>query len=221
MNKYKRGETNPVAIIVAIVAMFMVVPPLVMMSTFFDIKLTGTHIILIILAAVVIWIIAIYNSLINARQKVKQASSGIDVYLKQRFDLIPNIVETVKGYSKHEATVLEQITRLRTEYDNREQGNMKQNQELNERFTNLLGLVEAYPELKANESFLNLQKLLTKVESQLQAARRIYNIEVTEYNTKRLKFPNNIIANVFGFGEEALFEATEVERQVVKTTFDN
>ncbi|MBR6641221.1 MAG: LemA family protein [Clostridia bacterium] len=192
-----------------------------MMSHVFNIKLTGTHLWLIVIGVIVIWIIAMYNSLVNARQKVKQASSGIDVYLKQRFDLIPNIVETVKGYAKHEATVLEQITMLRSEYDNREQGNMKQNQELNERFTNLLGLVESYPELKANESFLNLQKLLTKVESQLQAARRIYNIEVTEYNTKRLKFPNNIIASIFGFGEETLFEATEVERQVVKTSFDN
>lgn len=221
MNKYKRGEANPAAIIVAIVAIFMVLPPLTMMSHMFNIKLTGTHLWLIVIGVIVIWIIAMYNSLVNARQKVKQASSGIDVYLKQRFDLIPNIVETVKGYAKHEATVLEQITMLRSEYDNREQGNMKQNQELNERFTNLLGLVESYPELKANESFLNLQKLLTKVESQLQAARRIYNIEVTEYNTKRLKFPNNIIASIFGFGEETLFEATEVERQVVKTSFDN
>lgn len=221
MNKYKRGETNPAAIIIAVVAIFMVLPPLTMLTQVFDIKLTGTHVMLIVVAAVVIWIIAMYNSLVNSRQKVKQASSGIDVYLKQRFDLIPNIVETVKGYVKHEATVLEQITMLRSEYDNREQGNMKQNQELNERFTNLLGLVEAYPELKANEQFLNLQKVLTKVESQLQAARRIYNIEVTEYNTKRLKFPNNIIASIFGFGEETLFEATEVERQVVKTNFNN
>ena len=216
MNRLKKGETNPAIIIVFVVMLFMILPPLTMFLRFADIKITGVHMVLIAIAVVVVWAICMYNSLVKARQRVKQASSGIDVYLKQRFDLIPNIVETVKGYAKHEATVLEQITRLRTEYDNREQGNMRQNQELNERFTNLLALVEDYPELKANESFLNLQKLLTKIESQLQAARRIYNVEVTEYNTKRLKFPNNIIANMLGFTEESLFEASEVERQNVK-----
>ncbi|MBR6689604.1 MAG: LemA family protein [Clostridia bacterium] len=221
MNKLKRGETNPAIVIVVIMMIVMVIPPLTMLGTFTGFVLNGKTILLITIAAIAIWVIAMYNSLIKGRQRVKQASSGIDVYLKQRFDLIPNIVETVKGYVKHEQEVLEQITRLRAEYDNREQGNMKQNQELNERFTNLLGLVEAYPELKANEQFLSLQKLLTKIESQLQAARRIYNVEVTEYNTKRLKFPNNIIANMFNFEEAALFEATEVERQVVKTSFDD
>ena len=220
MSKFKRGETNPAVIIVVIMMIVMVMPPLAMVGRFTNFKLTGTHIIGIIAAAILLWMMIVYNSLVKGRERVKQASSGIDVYLKQRFDLIPNIVETVKGYVKHEATVLEQITMLRSEYDNREQGNMKQNQELNERFTNLLGLVEAYPELKANEQFLNLQKVLTKVESQLQAARRIYNMEVTEYNTNRLKFPNNIIAGVFSFGEATLFEATEVERQTVSTKMD-
>ncbi len=220
MNKLKRGEANPVIIIVAIMMIVMVIPPLTMFGRFIDFKLTGTHIFGIIVAVILLWIIIVYNSLVNGRERVKQASSGIDVYLKQRFDLIPNIVETVKGYTKHEASVLEEITRLRSEYDNREEGNMRQNQELNERYTNLLMLVEAYPELKADESYLNLQKLLTKIESQLQAARRIYNMEVTEYNTNRLKFPNNILANIFGFGEATLFEATEVERQAVVTKFN-
>ena len=220
MNKFKRGETNPAVIIVIVMMIVMVIPPLTMVSQFTEFKLTGTHIVGIIAAVIFLWIIIMYNSLVKGRERVKQASSGIDVYLKQRFDLIPNIVETVKGYVKHEATVLEQITMLRSEYENREQGNMKQNQELNERFTNLLGLVEAYPELKASEQFLNLQKVLTKIESQLQAARRIYNIEVTEYNTNRLKFPNSIIAGMFGFAEATLFEATEVERQSVSTKID-
>lgn len=222
MNRFKRGESNPAIIIIVVIMMIvMVVPPLTMVGKFTDFKLTGTHILGIVVGVIILWCIIMYNSLVKGRERVKQASSGIDVYLKQRFDLIPNIVETVKGYTKHEATVLEQITMLRAEYDNREQGNMKQNQELNERFTNLLGLVEAYPELKANEQFLNLQKVLTKIESQLQAARRIYNVEVTDYNTKRLKFPNSIIANMFNFEEATLFEATEVERQVVETKFDN
>jgi LemA protein len=198
----------------------MFVPQFITLSSIFDFKLTAGSIMLMGLIVVVIWMIAIYNSFVKSRQRVKQASSGIDVYLKQRFDLIPNIVETVKGYAKHEETVLEQISKLRTEYENREQGNMKQNQELNDRYTNLLALVEAYPELKANESFLNLQKLLTKIESQLQAARRIYNMEVTEYNTKRLTFPNNIVASMFNFKEAYLFEATETERQAVSTSFD-
>ena len=220
MKIFKKGETNPTIIFIIIFVVLMFLPQVLALGTIFKFKLTTGSIALIFGAVVVIWIIVMYNSFVKSRQRVKQASSSIDVYLKQRFDLIPNIVETVKEYAKHEETVLEQIAKLRTEYENREQGNMKQNQELNDRYTNLLALVEAYPELKANESFLNLQKLLTKIESQLQAARRIYNMEVTEYNIKRLKFPNNIIANIFNFDEAYLFEATEAEKQVVKTSFN-
>lgn len=209
----KKGETNPAVIIIVVVMVMMLISPLTMLFKMSGFKLTGTHILIIGAAGILIWIVCMYNSLVNSRERVKQASSGIDVYLKQRFDLIPNLVETVKGYAKYEKELLESITKLRSDYLNRNENSIKESQELNERYSNILALVEGYPELKASESFLNLQKALTKIESQLQAARRIYNMEVTEYNTKRMKVPSNIIAGLFGFKEADLFEISESTRE--------
>lgn len=163
----------------------------------------------------VIWIMSSYNKFVHLAQKVNQSAGTIDVYLKQRFDLIPNLVETVKGYAKYEENVIEKITKLRQEYTNNNNGNMAVSAELNNRYNQLLALVENYPELKANENFLNLQKQLSKVESQLQAARRIYNSDVTVYNTKVHSIPSNIIAGIFGFKEAALFEIAAHERENV------
>lgn len=181
-----------------------------------NIHLNGFAVILIILGIIICYIVAKYNKFVSLRQKVNQARGGIDVYLKQRFDLIPNLVETVKGYKNYETEVIEKITKLRYDFDNRDEKNIKQSEDLNERYTKVLALVENYPELKANESFLNLQKALSKIESQLQAARRIYNSEVTVYNTEISKFPSNIIANVFGFEEEKLFEIAVNERENIR-----
>ncbi len=164
---------------------------------------------------VVIYIVATYNKLVNLRQKVKQAVSGIDVYLKQRFDLIPNIVETVKGYANYEKEVLENITQIRNSYNEIKEGNIEGMAELNNRYTKMLAIVEKYPELKANETFLKLQKVLSKIESQLQAARRIYNSEVTGYNIKVMSFPSNVIAKIFRFEIEKLFEIATYERENV------
>lgn len=213
------GESKIVLAIFLIVFLIAFIPTITTFLTVFDVTLSAWHIWLVAGIAVLIWCIATFNSFVKLQQRIKQASGNIDVYLKQRFDLIPNIIETVKGYAKHEKEVLTAITKLRADYDKRDQNNMKESQELNERYTNILALVEEYPELKASESFLNLQKILAKIESQLQAARRIYNMEVTEYNTKRLKVPSNIIALVAGFKEADLFEATEVERNKVNTKF--
>lgn len=145
-----------------------------------------------------------YNTLVELKMKVKQAKSGIDVYCQQRFDLIPNLIETVKEYMKYEKEVFENITKLRTEYNNTK--DMKVSQELNKQINSIIAVAENYPNLKASEQFLNLQKNLEKIESQLQAARRIYNNDVTNYNTKISVVPYNIIASMFDFESEALFE---------------
>ena len=176
-------------------------------------KLNGWVIFGIIVGITIIWAVSTYNKFVSLSQRVRQAQGGIDVYLKQRFDLIPNLVETVKGYKEYEAEILANITKLRMDYENRNDQDIKQSEALNDRYTRLLAVIENYPELKANESFLKLQKTLSKLESQLQAARRIYNSEVTEYNTKRYKFPSNVIGAIFGFKEKSLFQIADAERQ--------
>ena len=180
-----------------------------------DFKLDTGAILLIILGIVVAWIIATYNKFVSLNQRVKQAQGGVDVYLKKRFDLIPNLVETVKGYKEHEEKLLTDIAKLRTDYETRNDNDIKESENLNNRFTKIIAIVEKYPELKASEQFLNLQKNLSKVESELQAARRIYNSEVTTFNTKRLKFPSNIIGKIFGFESKMLFEIEDYEKENV------
>ena len=155
-----------------------------------------------------------YNSLTKKRLRVKQAKSGIDIYLTQRFDLIPNLVECAKAYCKYEESILTEIAELRTSYNKEKDLNI--GQELNNRYYNIMAIAEGYPELKANKQFLNLQKNLTKIESQLQAARRIYNSEVTTLNISIDTFPSNIIASAFNFKKEDLFEAEPVARNNVE-----
>ena len=208
-------------IIIIVVLLVFVMPTLTMMFTMGDfiginLKITPPMIFIALVVIIIIWIVAKYNKFTHLKEKVRQARSGIDVYLKQRFDLIPNLVETVKAYSNYEKSVLQSIIELRSEYDARNKDDLKQSEELNNKYTNLLGLIENYPELKASESYLNLQKALRKIESQLQAARRIYNAEVTNYNVSIKKFPALIIANLFGYKEESLFEIIESERENVK-----
>ena len=157
-------------------------------------------IILIIIAVLLVIILKLYNDLVKARNNVRQAKSGIDIYLNQRFDLIPNLVECVKGYSKHEKSIFTEIANLRSAY-------MKQPKNIKS------AVAENYPELKASEQYLNLQKNLTKIESQLQAARRIYNLEVTNYNTKLDVVPSNLIASLFGFEHAQLFEIEDYKRE--------
>lgn len=168
--------------------------------------------VLIIVVILFVEIFIMYNNLIRARNRVKQAEAGIDVYLNQRFDLIPNLVECVKGYSKHEKSIFTEITKLRTLYMEKPQ-NIKSAENLNNKMNELIAVAENYPELKASEQYLNLQKNLTKIESQLQAARRIYNIEVTEYNNKICVVPSNIIAKMFGFKEAKLFEIEDYKKE--------
>ena len=162
-------------------------------------------IIIVVAIIILLYILIIYNSLISSKNKVKQARSTVDVYLTQRFDLIPNLVECVKGYMNYEKEILEEIAKQRSKY--METKNLKDGEELNNKCNQIIAVAENYPELKANEQFLNLQKNLSKMESQLQASRRIYNADVTIYNNRVLMFPSNILAKIFGFKEEELFQA--------------
>ena len=162
---------------------------------------------LIILLILIILVFKQYNILTDLKLKVEQSKSGIDIYLQQRFDLIPALVNTVKGYMNYEKEMLESITKLRSQYY--ETKNIKVSEQLNSQLNKILLVAENYPELKSSEQFLNLQKNLSKMESQLQAARRLYNNDVTKYNTKLNIVPYNILAMIFGFKEEDLFKTTE------------
>lgn len=176
-------------------------------------------ILLIIIFILIMTILSKYNKIVKLRNKVKQSKSGIDVYLNQRFDLIPNLVECVKGYAKHEKEIFENITKMRTEYLGSGK-NLKKAEEINNGMNKILAVAENYPDLKASEQFLNLQKNLSKMESQLQAARRIYNNDVTNYNTKISVVPNNIIASMFGFKEEELFEIEEYKKENININIE-
>lgn len=167
----------------------------------------------IILFILIIYVITKYNFFKKKRLQVEQAKKAIDIYLKQRFDLIPNLVEVVKGEKEYEKEVLESLVKLRTE--STKDSNLSEKAKLNEEYNKVLLLAENYPELKSNESFLNLQKQLTKMENQLQAARRIYNVEVTEYNTAIVTVPKNIIAGMFGFKQVEFFEISSEEKENV------
>ena len=171
--------------------------------------------VLIIIAILLIIILVIYNNLVKARNKVKQAESGIDVYLNQRFDLIPNLVECVKGYMKHESDTFAKVAEMRSKFS--ESKDLKTGSELNSEFNKLMAVGENNPNLQASEQFLNLQKNLSKMESQLQAARRVYNGDVTLYNTTISTIPSNIVASLFGFKEEELFEMEEYK--ILKASF--
>ena len=152
-----------------------------------------------------------YNKFVNLRNKIKQSRSAIEVYLNQRFDLIPNLVECVKGYMKHESDTFVKIAEMRSKFS--ENKDLETGAKLNNQFNKLMLVGEDNPDLKASEQFLNLQKNLTKMESQLQAARRVYNGDVTLYNTAISTFPSNIFALIYGFSEENLFEIEEYKKE--------
>lgn len=161
-------------------------------------------IIICIVIFILLFILSTYNGLVKKRNAVKQSRSSIDVYLTQRFDLIPNLIETVKGYAAHEKEIFESITKLRSEYNQTK--DLSKASLLNSQIDRVLLIGENYPDLKASENFLHLQKSLTRMEDQLQAARRLYNIDVTAYNTSLQTFPTNLISGILGFKEESLFE---------------
>ncbi|OGK15307.1 hypothetical protein A3H80_00420 [Candidatus Roizmanbacteria bacterium RIFCSPLOWO2_02_FULL_37_19] len=179
---------------------------------------------LIIIGAVVIviiFIIGIYNSLQTLRMRIKEALSGIDVQLKRRIDLIPNLVETVKGYAKHEKSVFENVTKARASL--MKAGSLQEKAEANNMLTDalksLFAVAEAYPDLKASTNFSELQRQLEDTEDKIAFARQFYNSNVLEYNTKIKVFPSNFIANIFGFTMEEFFEAEPEEKKKVEVKF--
>lgn len=179
-------------------------------------------IILIIVIALIILVISLYNGLISSRVKVDNAWSQIDVQLQRRFDLIPNFVETVKGYASHESETLEKVTQLRTSWANA--NTVAEKAELDNQLSGALKTImavsENYPDLKANQNFAQLAEELRNTENKISFSRQFYNDTVTIYNQKLLVFPSNIIANMFHFTSRELFKVDNEEaRKNVKVDF--
>lgn len=178
-------------------------------------------IILAIVVLIVLYVISTYNALVTLRNKVRDGWSQIDVVLKNRCDLIPNVVETVKGYAKHEKETLDAVINARNKAVSAttKEDEIKANGEVTQALSRLFALTESYPDLKANENFINLQNKLDEVEEKIRFARQFYNDTVLTYRNKLEMFPSNIVANMFGFKPEAFFEATEEERKNVQVKF--
>lgn len=178
-------------------------------------------VILAIIVVIILWVIATYNSLISLKNRVKDAWSQIDVQLKRRFDLIPNLVETVKGYTKHESETLENVIKARNTYMSATlpEDQMKADGELTKAVSKLFALSESYPDLKANTNFNDLQNQLKETENKIAMSRQFYNDIVLQYNNKVEMVPSNIIANMFHFKKETFFEAQETERENVQVKF--
>ena len=184
--------------------------------------MTLTQIILIIAAAIVLWLIFTYNGLIVLRNRTKEAWADIDVQLKRRYDLIPNLVETVRGYASHERELFEKVTEARSRAMGA--GSLKDKAQAEDALSNtlktLFAVAENYPQLRASENFQKLQDELTDTEDKIQAARRFYNGNVRDLNIKIESFPASIIASMFGFKKMEFFELQEVAaREPVKVNF--
>lgn len=180
-----------------------------------------TLIVLIVLAGLVLWIIFTYNHFIRTINRAKESWSDINVQLKRRYDLIPNLVSTVKGYSQHESSVFENVTQARavamgagTLAEKSKTENM-----LTDALKSVFAVAEAYPELKANTNFLELQRELSDTESKIQASRRFYNTNVRDLNTSIESFPGNVIANAFHFSKMEFFDMEEKAKNPVKVEF--
>ncbi|MDH7476614.1 MAG: LemA family protein [Microgenomates group bacterium] len=170
----------------------------------------------------VLYIIGAYNGLVVLKTRIQEALSGIDVQLKRRADLIPNLVETVKGYAKHEKQVFENVAKARSALMSATslQAKAEANNQLSGALKNLFAVAEAYPELKASSNFQDLQRQLEDTEDKIAYSRQFYNSNVLDYNTRIKVFPTNLIANWFNFKEEEFFQTSEEERKKVEVKFD-
>ncbi|MEK7596197.1 MAG: LemA family protein [Patescibacteria group bacterium] len=194
---------------------------LLLVSGFFD-YIEWKFNIIAIIAAVLLWLVSIYNSLVAWRFRAREAWADIDVQLKRRYDLIPNLVETVKGYAVHEKEAFENVTKARSQalsaqsiHDKEAADNM-----VTSALKSIFAIAEAYPQLRAVESFVKLQEELADTENKIQAARRFYNGNVMEYNTKIETVPANLVAKFFNFQKKEFFELeSESEREPVKVKF--
>lgn len=175
-----------------------------------------------VLGVVVIWFIVAYNGFVRLINRAKEAWSDIDVQLKRRYNLIPNLIETVKGYASHEREVLEKVTQARTSAMGAQsvEDHGKSENMLSGALKTLFAVSENYPQLKANENFLELQRELSDTENKIQAARRFYNTNVRDLNIKVDSFPANLVANIFKFQKKEFFEIEEeAAREPVKVDF--
>lgn len=176
------------------------------------------YILIGIIVLIILYALVQYNNFVKLNNSVKESFSTMDIYLKKRWDLIPNLVEVVKGYAKHEKDTFSEITELRTRsYDNM---SIDKKIDINEQLTNslsrIMAISENYPELKASENFSQLSKELTKIEDEIANSRKYYNGTVRMLNNKVQMFPSNLIASIFGFKEYKMFEINENEKDNVK-----
>ncbi|MDH5442380.1 MAG: LemA family protein [Candidatus Nomurabacteria bacterium] len=188
--------------------------------------MTILWIILGILGVILLWGVASYNGFITLKNRTNEAWADIDVQLKRRYDLIPNLINTVKGYAAHESSVFQAVTQARTAAISAEQSGdpekiAKSENMLTGALKSVFAVAEAYPELKANENFQELQRELSDTENKIQAARRFYNANVRDFNTRAESFPSNIIAKMFKFIAREFFELNDApeERENVKVDF--
>lgn len=192
------------------------------MGAFAVILLVGTAIFCAILIGIVFLLVVVYNNLVKLRVLVEEGWSGIDVQLKKRYDLIPNLVNTVKGYAKHEEETFAKVTKYRNAAMNA--GSVEEQIQNENMLTgtlkSLFAVSEAYPELKADQSFLKLQEELSEIEDELEGARRYYNGTVREFNMKVESFPINLVAGILNFKKRPFFEAEEESRENVEVNFN-
>ncbi|MEG0073760.1 MAG: LemA family protein [Clostridia bacterium] len=181
----------------------------------------GLIITLVVLLLLAFFVMAVYNSLVSAKLKVKNAWAQIETQLKRRFDLIPNLIETVKGYAKHEEGTFQKVIEARNSFNSASnvEETAKATNELSSTLKSIFALAESYPDLKANTNFLDLQQQLSETENKIAFARQFYNDTVQMYNEKILVFPNNIIASIFKYTEEEFFKTTEEEKENIKVQF--
>lgn len=181
----------------------------------------GWTILLVVVVLLVLYFITTYNGLVNLRNMVKDQWAQVDVLLKRRADLIPNLVETVKGYAAHEKDTLEAVINARNKAVSAttSEEEMKANGELTGALNRLFALAESYPELKANTNFIDLQNNLKEAEDKISYARQFYNDAVLKYKNKLEMFPSNIVASMFGFKPEAFFEVSEKDKEVPQVKF--
>ncbi len=176
------------------------------------------YIIMAVIILLIVYIFVLYNSFVSLNNKVKEAFATMDVYLKKRWDLIPNLVETVKGYANHEQETFSEVTKLRnSNYESMSnEEKIITNEKMNTKIDRIMALKEAYPELKANENFKDLSEQLKKIEDDIANSRKYYNAVVRVYNNKVEMFPNNLVAKIFGYHSKKMFEAKNEERKNVK-----
>lgn len=187
--------------------------------------MTTIAVLIIIVIVIIVWGVMVYNSLIRLKNRVREAWSDIDVQLKRRYDLIPNLIETVKGYAKHESQTFKNVVEARNAaMSTQESGDTKAQAEaenmLSSTLKSIFALSENYPDLKANQNFLELQQELSDTENKIQASRRFYNGNVRDFNTKIELFPNNIMAGMLNFKTQDFFEIEDdKEKENVKVKF--